>query len=99
MDLNNGRFVVHEEVSWFFKSKEGHVWIVDRLPDKLEDGVEMTEEGLDTISVENGFNENPGDKMWPIYPRVTLVKRRVLKKQKIKVRILENPTLPTNKHS
>ena len=42
VDLNNGSFVVNEEGRWFFKSKEGHVWTVDKLPEKPEDGVEMT---------------------------------------------------------
>ena len=73
VDLNSGSFGVNKEGSWVLKSKEGHVWSVDKLPDKPENGIEMTE--LDTISKANGFKENPGDILWPIYPRVTLVKR------------------------
>ena len=97
VDLNSGSFRVNKEGSWFFKSKEGHVWSVDKLPDKPENRIEMTE--LDVVSEADSLKENPEDILWPIYPRVTLVKRRVLKMQQIKVMILENPPLPTKNHS
>ena len=73
VDINRGSFVVNKEGSWVFKSSEGHVWLVDKIPDPQENGIEITE--LDTINKANGFKENPGDILWPIYPRVTLVKR------------------------
>ena len=80
IDLNYGDFVVDEEENWHFKSKTGHMWKVDKFPDKLKDGEEVTEEGLITISSDNGFCDNPVDKIWPIYPKIMLEKKRVSEK-------------------
>ena len=93
VDTNRGSFGVNKEGRWVFKSCEGHVWLVEKIPDPQENEIETAE--LGAISKANSFKEIPGDSLFPIYSRVQLGKRRMMKKRQAKVLILENPHLPT----
>ena len=98
INLNDGDFLVDDKEQWHFKSKAGHMWEVDKFPERLREVEEVTESGMKIISSDVGFHDNPIDEI--CRTRIVLKKKKVVSgKQYITVRVLDNSKVPTNKLS
>ena len=58
INLEEGEFLIDEKEQWHFKSKSGHLWEINKVPEKFREGEEVTESGMKVISSDVGFNDN-----------------------------------------
>ena len=86
VDTNEGKFGVNREGCWTFITAKGHKWMVEKRTDPQGSEVETADLGV--MNKENGFAETPTDSVSPIFPRVQLVKSRVMKKRQASVLIV-----------